>query len=66
MVFDFADDVSEFYGYCSPKEPFEAEDAKGSRKFAAEWGRRRGCELSVTIADSFRHSDLGIRPSFDI
>jgi hypothetical protein len=65
-VFEFADKVSHFYGECSPKEPFKAEDAKGFRKFAAEWGRRRGCELSVTIAESFHHSDIDFRPSFDI
>lgn len=51
-VFGFADRVSEFYGACSPKEPSEEEDAKGFRKFAAEWHRRRGCELAVTIVPS--------------
>ena len=41
-VFGFADQVSEFYAACSPKQPFDQEDAKGLRKFAAEWERRRG------------------------
>jgi hypothetical protein len=48
-VFGFADKVSEFYGACCPKEPYAEEDAKGFRKFAAEWGRRRGRELAGTI-----------------
>lgn len=41
-VFGFADKVSEFYAACSPKEPYEEEDAQGFRKFADEWLRRRG------------------------
>jgi hypothetical protein len=48
-VFHFADKVSEFYAASSSKEPHEEEDAKGFRKFVAEWYRRRGQELAVTI-----------------
>lgn len=48
-VFGFADAISEFYASCSPKEPYEEEDVKGFRKFIAEWRRRRGRELAVTI-----------------
>jgi hypothetical protein len=51
-VFGFADKVSEFYASCSPKEPYEEEDAKGFRKFVAEWGRRRGQDLAVRIVPS--------------
>jgi hypothetical protein len=51
-VFGFADKVAAFYAACSPKEPYEEEDAKGFRKFIAEWGRRRGQELAVTIVPS--------------
>lgn len=51
-VFDFADKVSEFYAACSPKKPSNEEDGKGFRKFAAEWGRRRGHELAVAIIRS--------------
>lgn len=49
VVFEFADRVAEFYAACSPKQPYEEDDAKGLRKFAAEWGRRRGQQLGVTI-----------------
>jgi hypothetical protein len=49
VVFDFADKISEFYAACSPKKPYEEEDAKGLRKFATEWGHRRGQALAVTI-----------------
>jgi hypothetical protein len=48
-VFGFADRVAEFYAACSPKEPSDPEDAKGLRKFAAEWARRRGKPLGLTI-----------------
>ena len=46
-VFRFADDVSEFYAACSPKQP-SAEDAAGFLKFKAEWQRRRGMALGQT------------------
>lgn len=48
-VFGFADRVSEFYRSCSPKEPFDAEDTRGLRKFANEWERRRGERLGLKI-----------------
>jgi hypothetical protein len=48
-VFEFADQVTEFYAVCSPKQPFDEEDAKGFRKFAAEWERRRGKRLGVKL-----------------
>ena len=47
-VFAFADTVSEFYAACSPKEP-PPEDEPGLRAFAAEWKRRRGEPLELTI-----------------
>jgi hypothetical protein len=50
-VYNFADRVSEFYASCSPKQPSEG-DAQGFRKFAAEWERRRGKRLDVTITQS--------------
>jgi hypothetical protein len=50
-VFTFADKVSEFYAACSPKQPYDEEDVKGFRKFAAEWERRRGKKLDVIIRD---------------
>jgi hypothetical protein len=40
-VFGFADRVSEFYAYCSEKQP-SPDDAAGFKKFMAEWERRRG------------------------
>jgi hypothetical protein len=48
-VFAFADEVSDFYACCSPKVPADDEEARALRKFAAEWGRRRGRPLKLTI-----------------
>jgi hypothetical protein len=43
-VVGFADQVSDFYAACSPKQPSE-EHVAGFRKFKAEWERRRGVGL---------------------
>lgn len=51
-VYSFADQVSAFYASCSPRQADEEEDVKGFRKFAAEWERRRGKRLDVTILES--------------
>jgi hypothetical protein len=64
-VFSFADKVAEFYAACSPKEPYEEEDAKGLRKFAAEWGRRRGQALAVSIVPISR-PDPAHNPALDM
>ncbi len=48
-VYGFADEVSEFYSTALSKHPGDEEDAKGFRKFAAEWARRRGKKLDVTV-----------------
>ena len=48
-VFDFADQVSTFYAGSSPKQLYDEEDAKGFRKFSAEWTRRRGQQFSPVV-----------------
>ena len=49
-VFGFADAVSDFYAANAPKQmPPAGVDRKGVIKFLAEWERRRGQRLNVTM-----------------
>ena len=56
-VFGFADLISNFYAACSPKQQIgDKEDRKGFVKFLAEWQRRRGQKLDVTILSNNVHN----------
>jgi len=46
-VFEFADNVSDFYATCSPKQ-VAPDTAAGFAKFVAEWERRRGQKTGIT------------------
>jgi hypothetical protein len=50
-VFGFADAVSAFYAACSPKEPWDKEEAAGFEKFKCEWRRRRGDSLGGDLVE---------------
>jgi len=47
-VCGFSDVVQSFYAASSPKQPYDEEDAKGFKKFMAEWSRRRS--MGATLA----------------